>query len=58
MFWVVLIIIAGLLILIDIYKYFSKGIDSIGKNIGLSKKQTNSALNLWALFDSGKNRKK
>lgn len=57
MFWLVLIIIIAVFIIIDIYKFFSRTVDSIGKNLGLSKKQTNLLFDLWAIFDMEKNKK-
>ena len=54
MFWVIVTIIVVILIIFDIYKWM---IDKAGESVGLSKEETNSALNLWALFKIGKNKK-
>ncbi len=58
MFWVIIIIIVGVFFIFDLYKWFSKNIDETGENLGLSKDQTNSLLNLWALFNIGKGKEK
>ena len=56
MFWLIIILIAVVLIIADIFKWFSDGIDKTGESLGLSKNQTNSALNLWAFWNMGKHK--
>ena len=54
MFWTILIITTAVIIILDIINWI---INKIGEKLGISKEEINKALNLWTIFNIGKNKK-